>query len=147
VLLTLPDVRQAADHDCGEAAVRCLLEYHGITAAIRLATKPHGTDPIQIESALRRLGLGVTAGEMTVEDLRHYCDHNRPVIALVHWPTWEDSHWIVVRGVSRNTVYFHDVLAGTGKAPRSEFESAWHADGRVGAYRRWGICAWVGRPE
>lgn len=143
MLLTLPDVRQAADHDCGEAAVRCLLEFHGITAAVRLATRPHGTDPVQIESALRNMGFGVTAGEMSTDDLRHYCDRGRPVIALVHWPAGSDSHYVVVRGVSRNQVYYHDVLTGTGKTSRAEFDAAWHADGRVGTYRRWGVCPWV----
>jgi len=143
MLLTLPDIRQKDTHDCGEAAVRCVLEFHGITAAVRLATRPHGTDPVQIESAFRNLGLGVTAGEMSVDDLRHFCGLNRPVIALVHWPKWSDSHYIVVRGVSRNTVYFHDVLEGPGKTQKADFEAAWHADGRVGTYRRWGLSPWV----
>ena len=143
MLLSLPDVRQTAGHDCGEAAVKCVLEFHGIKAAVRLATPSHGTDPTQIEAALRNIGCGVMAGEMTVDDLRHFADCGRPVIALVHWPEGQDSHWIVIRGVSRGTVYFHDPIDGPSKCGARDFEAAWKASGRVGAYRRWGIAPWV----
>lgn len=143
MLLSLPDVRQTAGHDCGEAAVKCVLEFHGIKAAVRLATPSHGTDPTQIEAALRNIGCGVTAGEMTVDDLKHFADCGRPVIALVHWPEGQDSHYVICRGVSRGTVYFHDPIDGPSKCGVKDFEAAWKASGRVGAYRRWGIAPWV----
>ena len=142
MLLALSDIRQQSAHDCGEAATRVILAHQNITAAVRLATPQHGTDPTQIESALRRIGLLVTAGEMSIEDLRHYCDDSRPVIALVHWPTWEDSHFVCVRGVSRGRVYYHDVSDGPGKCSVNDWLAAWSAEGRVGTFRRWGIVAW-----
>jgi predicted double-glycine peptidase len=80
---------------------------------------------------------------MTVEDLQHFANSRRPVIALVHWPDGEDSHYLIVRGVSRGTVYFHDPIDGPSKASVRDFEAAWKASGRVGAYRRWGIAPWV----
>lgn len=144
MLLTLPDIRQQSEFDCGEAAVKCVLAYHKISAAVRLATPSHGTDPTQIEAALRNIGCGVVAGEMTVEDLWHFADVGRPVICLIHWPEGSDSHWVVTRGVSRGQVYYHDPIDGPSKASVKDFESAWKASGRVGAFRRWGIAPWVG---
>ena len=143
MLLTLPDIRQTNNHDCGEAAVRCVLGFHGIKAAVSLATEPHGTDPVQIESALRKIGMQVTAGEMSIDDLKHYCDTGRPVIALVHWPEGKDSHWIVVRGVSRSWVYYHDVESGSAKIKSADFDACWQADGRMCSFRRWGITPWL----
>ena len=143
MLLKVADIRQHAGHDCGEAAVRAVLAYHSVTAAVRIATETHGTDPVQIESALRKIGFGVTSGEMTVADLQHFCHQGRPVIALVHWPEWESSHFIVVRGVSRGFVHYQDVLTGPGKKSKAEFEAAWLAEGRICSFRRWGIAAWA----
>ncbi len=143
VLLTLPDVRQLHGHDCGEAAIKCVLGFHRVTAVVRLATPTHGTDPGHIEAALRNFGFGVTAGEMTVEDLKHYCDTFRPVICLVHWPTGSDSHFLTVRGVSRRTVYFNDPFDGPGKVSAAEFEAAWKGQGRVGMFNRWAIVPWM----
>ena len=143
MLLSLPDIRQNSSFDCGEAAVRTILAFHGIKAAVRLATTSHGTDPTQIEAAFRNIGMGVAAGEMTVADLAHFCNAGRPVVCLVHWKGAADSHYVCVRGVSRGWVYFHDVESGVGKCPVKEFESQWKADGRIGRYRRWGLCPWV----
>ncbi len=145
LLLSLPDIRQATGHDCGDAATAtaCLLAFHGLAANGRQATATHGTDPVQIEGRLRRLGLAVVAGTMAVDDLRHYCDSKRPVICLVHWPDGEDSHWIVARGVSRGWVYYHCPEEGLGKCRLSDFELAWRAEGRLADYKSWGITAWL----
>jgi ABC-type bacteriocin/lantibiotic exporter with double-glycine peptidase domain len=143
MLLGLPDTRQKHDHDCGEAAVRCILAYHGIRANVRMATPERGTAPEQIEATLKNIGMKVVSGEMSVADLRHFCDTLRPVVCCVHWPDDADSHWIVARGVSRGTVYYHDVADGPGKKSSAEFLTAWRAGGRAGVYRQWGICAWT----
>lgn len=121
----------------------CALAYHRIVAAIpRFATPQDGADPRQLEAALRRLHLHVLSGEMKVSDLKHFCNDGRPVICLVHWPADRDSHYVVVRGVSRGRVFFHDVEVGPGSCPLREWHRAWAADGRIETFRRWGIVAW-----
>jgi len=143
MILTVPDNRQQDGHDCGEAVIICVLGFHRVTASVRLATREYGTDPIQIESWFRNQSFRVVSGEMTVDDLRHYCDSKRPVIALVHWPEANDSHYVVVRGVSRGRIYFHDVETGPANMRSGDFEKAWKASGRIGTYRRWAICPWI----
>lgn len=142
VALKIPNIRQQSDYDCGEAAVRCVLAFHGIRAAVRLATPQHGTDPGQIESSLRNIGLGVVAGEMSVAMLKRFCTLKLPIITLVHWPGGEDSHYVVVSGVSKDHVYYHDVQGGEGECSISEWVQAWEAKGRLANYKQWGIVAW-----
>ncbi len=145
VLLTLPAEIQRSDHDCGDAALRCVAAFHGFSPSVvrRLATAERGTSPEQVEAELKRLGMRVISGEMDIADLKHYCDRQRPPIVVVHWPDSDDSHWIVCRGVSRNHVYYHDVADGLGKKSAAEFTEAWQAAGRVGVYRRWAVIGWV----
>lgn len=149
VKLYLPDERQRADHDCGDAALRCVAIHHQFDPKVirRQATEQRGTSPEQIEAECKRLGMRVVSGEMQVSDLMHYCDTKRPPIVLVHWPTEDDSHYVVVAGVSglssRSVVYYQDPLHGPCKKNASEFLTAWKAAGRVGPYRQWAIVGWV----
>ena len=144
MLLSLPDVRQTSGHTCGDAASLCALAFHGVSAVFRLANKQQGADPVSIESKFRQIKMKVVAGEMTVDDLRYYCNSGRPVICLVHWPDGQDSHYVCVAGVSRGHVHFQDPESGPGKCSIADFDSAWWANGRIGDYCRWGIAPWVG---
>jgi ABC-type bacteriocin/lantibiotic exporter with double-glycine peptidase domain len=127
VLLGLPPLIQSGEHDCGDTAARVVLQYHGIKANVRMATPERGTSPEQIEAAFKRIGMKVVSGEMGVADLRHFCDTLRPVICVVHWPDAADSHYLVIRGVSRGMIYFHDVADGPGRKNIAEFLTAWRA--------------------
>jgi ABC-type bacteriocin/lantibiotic exporter with double-glycine peptidase domain len=140
MLLALPMTMQNHAHDCGEAALRCVLSFYGIKAAVRLATPERGTTPEQLENAMKSIGLRVVSGEMNICDLKHFCDTGRPVLAVVHWPDEEDSHWICIRGVSRGMVYYQDPAEGSRKKPVKEFLNSWYAGGRVGPYKTWAIC-------
>jgi hypothetical protein len=142
MILNLPNEIQRALHDCGDAAVKCVLGHHRVVGAVSLSTPTDGTDPRQIEQAFRQLRMPCVSGEMSVADLRHFCDHSRPVICLVHWPRENDSHYVVARGVSRRWVYYHDVYHGPGKTREAEWLEAWRASGRMAeAFRHWGIAA------
>lgn len=143
MLLALPDVRQAQSWSCAEAAVRCVLGFHKIALAPRFSTPHDGADPRQVEAEFRRLGLRVTSGEMTTDDLRHFAAAGKPPVCLVHWFGDPCSHYVVVRGVSRG-VWFHDVDTGPGRVSESAFTEAWRADdGRMPhPFRSWGIVAW-----
>ncbi len=146
MLLNLPDLRQANGHDCGPAAVRCLLAFHNVHAPVPLACPLDGCDPRHIESHLReRIGLNVHAGQLTIADIRHLCDDGRPPILLVTWPG-DGSHYVIARGVSRGRVYIHDVDDGRKAIPEADFLVAWCAkDGRLSKpLRRWGIVGWPG---
>ena len=145
-LLDLPDTRQCHDHDCGEAAVRCLLAYLRVVAPAPSASPIDGLDPRLIENHLRdKVGLRVVSGNMGVEDLRHHASEGRPVLVLVHWPKDSASHWCVARGVSRGRVYYHDPDTGRASLPIPEFLSAWKAeDARMSRpFRQWAITCWV----
>ncbi len=145
-LLALPDLRMESDFDCGETALRVVVAFHRVVVpAVRVSLPRDGIDPLGLERAFRRLHFQVTSGEMTVADLRHFCQ-DRPPVVLVHWPDAPDSHWVVVRGVSRGHVYYHDTDTGPGRLPLAEWDAAWGAsDGRLPTgFRRWGICAWPG---
>ncbi len=144
MLLSLPPIFQQAGHDCGEAAVKCLLGYYGVTAATKFATPIDGADPRQLESALRRIGFHVLSGEMTAAMLGHFADEGHPVICLIT-PPGEDSHWTVSRGISRGRHYVHCVWDGPLSFSAAEWDAMWSAHGRLGErYTRWGLAAWPG---
>lgn len=144
MLLNLPPIFQTEPHRCGDAAAECILRFHRIHKTVRLASQTDGADPRVIETALRGLGLRVLSGEMEAWDLERFCNDRRPVIALVHWPGDASSHYVVVRGVSRGSVFVHDVEVGKRSARFDEWNEAWHAaDGRNSRpFRSWGIVAW-----
>lgn len=142
-VLSVPGVRQQAEYDCGDAAAMTVIGFHKVQSNFKLANSQQGTDPVSLETRLRNMGFEVLAGPARVEDLKHFSDTYRPVIVLVHWPDGLDSHYIVVRGVSRGYVYFFDPESGNGKLKADEFDKAWVAYGRIGVYRRWSIIAWT----
>lgn len=147
-LLTVPDERQSKAHNCGEAAVRCVLGFHAfapdVLNKVRISSPRDGVDPLAVERFLSTLGLRTLAGSMSLADLRHYCDTGRPPIALIHRPGEDESHYVVVRGFSRGAVWFHDVDTGSQKASGAEWQAWWAAgDGRRGhLFPSWGIVAW-----
>lgn len=135
-MLDLPDIRQRTDWDCGRAAVQCVLEYFGSHADTRrLLTNPiDGTDPRAIEALLRQAGHCVVAGEMTLEDLRHFTRSRRPVIAVVN------GHYVVVAGVERLKVGYHDPLSGFMRCKMGDFLGWWKEADRLGVtYNQFGI--------
>jgi len=143
-MISLPDERQKGDHDCGEAAVACVLKYFDVpTAKKKFATLQDGADPRQLEAALRLSGLNVLAGEMSVSDLKHFCNTNRPVICLVCWEPESVSHYVVVKGVKHNKVFVHDVQIGHAHATLIKWNRMWKTTGRLNeVFRCWGIAAW-----
>ncbi len=143
VLLTLEDIRQSAPFNCGEAAVRTLLSWESIKAPAKFACQIDGTDPRTLESALRRIGLRVTSGEMSIDDLKHHATNERVVLCLVTMEA--ESHWVCSRGVSRGRIYYQCPWDGPGVMSAAEWLAGWHSpDGRGGMpYRRWGIAAWA----
>lgn len=146
-MIDLPDVRQQGEHDCGPTAVRVLLR------AIKKRPARHqwagllcdpvdGTDPRNIETWLRSMGLRVLSGSMTLEDLGRITQTKRPVICLVT-PSHGIGHYVVVGGVSSEKIWFQDPSAGPTCIRVREWASLWREVDRLGAsYPCWGIAAW-----
>jgi len=143
-MLELPDERQKGDHDCGEAAVACVLKYFNASIAKKkFATLQDGADPRQLEAALRLSGFNVLAGEMSVEELKHFIKTNRPVICLIKWENDAESHYAIVKGIEHKKVFIHDVQSGHVTVSLSKWQRMWLATGRMNeVFKRWGIVAW-----
>jgi ABC-type bacteriocin/lantibiotic exporter with double-glycine peptidase domain len=75
---------------------------------------------------------------MTLDDLRHHHRLGRPVVCLVRIDG--GGHWVVVRGVTRSRVHFHDPADGRQSLPFAEWESRWIDTDRAGTvFRQHGI--------
>ena len=141
-LLTLPDVRQTAGHDCGEAAAKCVLEVYQVVAKPKFATPIDGSDPRTLESWFRRLGFHVLSGEMTLDILKAICQQMRPVICLIT-PEGSDSHYVTVKRVSRRGVYFQCPWDGPSSMSEADWLESWTAVDRCGTrYSRWALACW-----
>ena len=140
-LLDTPDVRQRGDFDCGAAAVETVLRVLGVraTAAVVLADAVDGLHPATIEAALRRAGVPVQSGTMTVADLKHHTALGRPVLCPV---ALHGGHWVVVRGARRDRVFFHCPVDGRLSAAADAWDVVWRDSTRSGhPFDRWGIAA------
>jgi hypothetical protein len=101
------------------------------------ATPIDGTDPRTIESFCRSIGLRVVSGEMSVDDLKHFTAHDRPVIAVL------SGHYVVVCGVKRGVVIYHDPAHGLASSSSKAFVERWRDMDRLGAvYNQFGVCVW-----
>ena len=137
-ILSIPDVRQTADHDCGDAACSAVLRFHGLTGR-RVATLVDGTDPRTLEAVFWRSGLAVQSGRMDVLDLRHHTRRGRPVVCLVTSDAG-GGHWVVVAGVARGSVHYHDPTHGTKRERSAKFAERWRDTDRLGhVFAGWGV--------
>jgi ABC-type bacteriocin/lantibiotic exporter with double-glycine peptidase domain len=144
-MITLSDMRQKEEYDCGIVAVKILLRALGkrltTEGLISLSASPmDGTDPRAIESLLRKLGLHVLSGEMTWNDLI-YCTQTRPVICLI---TLDNvGHWVVASGIKDGRMHYQDPSEGPCSLGKKKWHDVWRDIDRLGAvYRQWGIAAW-----
>lgn len=144
--MELPDLRQKNSYDCGMIACRIVLRVlrRRLTRDLagRLNTNPiDGTDPRAIESTLRHMGLGVIAGEMTIDDLRLQSQLGRPVICLV--TRSGVGHYIVSAGVDCGRIKYQCPADGPCTISRSKFILSWRDVDRLGAtYHQFGMAVW-----
>jgi predicted double-glycine peptidase len=145
-LLPVPLVSQARPWSCGAAALMAALLYFGvyddpesILDAELGVTPEEGTRVDSIVAGARRYGLQADARlGLTLEDLdRGLARGDVVIVALQAWPTkavkdwrtnWEDGHYVVVVGLSRDRVYVMDPSVRTGYAylRRDQFLARWH---------------------
>jgi predicted double-glycine peptidase len=145
-LLPVPLVSQARPWSCGAAALMSALVYFGVyddpesTLDAALGVTPEaGTRVDSIVAVARRYGLQADARVgLTLDDLESGVSRGDVVIvALQAWATrmvsdwrtdWEDGHYVVVVGLSRDRVYVMDpsVRTGYGYLTRDQFVQRWH---------------------
>jgi predicted double-glycine peptidase len=145
-LLPVPLVSQARPWSCGAAALMAALLYFGVyddpesTLDAALGVTPEeGTRVDRIVAEARRYGLQADARVgLTLEDLDRGLSRGDVVlVALQAWATkavtdwrtnWEDGHYVVVVGLSRDRVYVMDPSVRTGYAylTRAQFLARWH---------------------
>lgn len=140
VLLSIPDIRQATDYDCGAAAVDAVAEFCGLRkrGPAALANPVQGMAPDTVEAVLRSLGLTILSGTMRTEDLRHLTRTGRPVLCPI--TVGREGHWVVVCGVERGKVYYHCPTHGAQTMAEREWLESWVSDTSKGySFARWGI--------
>lgn len=145
MILTLPDIRQRYQHDCGDAVSACVAQFHGLQPPPRASDSMSGTDPRTVAAVLRGLNLGVLSGTATLDDLRRWCSEKRPPIAVIHWPGSLWSHYVVIAGVQRNRIHIQCPTDGPGVYRVPEFLAAWKASD-VPGFDPWLNWAIVGTP-
>jgi ABC-type bacteriocin/lantibiotic exporter with double-glycine peptidase domain len=143
-LLSLPLVRQSADHDCGLAVFRAVAEYWQVGSRRPPYPSPlNGTHPDNLEPAFQGAGFAVVSGNMTVPALAAMARLGWPVCCLIK----QDGvgHWVVSRGVQRGRVYVMDPGDGKNRSyPESEFVSRWHDSyRRANVFERYGLAVWL----
>lgn len=141
-MLEIPDCRQRDEHSCGVACVEAVAEFHGLRVprnSPKWANSVQGTAPDTVAAALRSLGLSVLAGgPLEVGTLKALVAAGWPVLCPV--TRAGHGHWVVVRGVSRGRVHFHDPTDGPASEPVASWEGQWADTTDTGqAFVRWGI--------
>jgi predicted double-glycine peptidase len=154
-LLPIPLVSQARPWSCGAAALMAALLYFGvyddpesILDAELGVTPEEGTRVESIVAEARRYGLQADARVgLTFDDLERGLSRGDVVIvavqawsttAVTDWRTnWEDGHYVVLVGLSRDRVYVMDpsVRTGYGYLTRDQFLARWHDYDLEGGHR------------
>jgi predicted double-glycine peptidase len=169
-LLPVPLISQAHPWSCGAAALMATLVYFGVfdEAESRLddelgADPKDGTRVTSIVAEAKHYGLQAEARTgLTLDDLgRELSRGSVVIVAIQAWPDgkvtdwrtdWEDGHYVVVVGLSRDRVFVMDPSVRTGYAylRRQDFVARWHdyelEAGRKVIFDRLGIVIRGSRP-
>jgi HK97 family phage portal protein len=159
-LLSVPDVRQSEDFDCGAAATRAVAQFFGVDDAeseaefiADLGTTPaDGTRPDRIIGYFNARGLVTTAAQnLTLDDLARFFRAGQPVICCIQrYGTDEEAaadeagHYVVVTGIGLGQVFQQDPSAGPVMTAADDWLENWHdsdvlEDGEVVKWVRYGI--------
>jgi hypothetical protein len=138
VVLSVPDIRQGDTFDCGRACAKAVCLWWDVPfRGGPTCGEFDGTHPATMDGFFRVAGLSVLSGNMALEDLRHHVRLGRPVCCAVA------GHWVVVGGVERGKVHYHDPQEGPCKKKAPEFLTWWRDQDRFGTpYQQFGIATW-----
>ena len=162
-LLPFPALRQSTPWSCGAAAVQMVLAYYGKDVredklrSLAGTTPKCGTTITGMQRVLRRHTLRLTAGHMTVPDVKRFIDRKIPVIILlqawttkkrINWQTdWSDGHYAVAIGYDARRIMFADPASLYRTAlTYQELDKRWHdIDAGKTHYDHFGIAVY-GKP-
>jgi predicted double-glycine peptidase len=126
-------VRQQFDFSCGSAALATLLTYHynrptdEMTAFRYMYERGDqqkiaqaGFSLLDMKGYIAQLGLDADGYQSELDTLK---DAGIPAIALINYRGYR--HFVVVKGVRRDSVLLGDPALGTRLVPRGEFEASW----------------------
>ncbi len=146
-MISLPDLRQSGDHDCGLVAVQVVLRHikrrpKASHFQILNCTSLDGTDPRSIEAFFRSIGCHVLAGSMQWDDLKAFTLTDRAIICLTT-PAHGIGHYVVVAGIDTSTIHYQCSTEGPCRSGKRTWMKSWHEVDRLGAvYHQWAICVW-----
>ena len=134
--LPVPHHRQQGVADCLATCARMVLEYLGVSITYSrilqlLGTTPYGT-PGRHRLALQSLGVDVSYGSASLEEVRAHIRQGRPCIALVrtseipYW-TFSTDHAVVVIGYDETHLLVNDphFEQAPQRIPADDFVLAW----------------------
>ena len=126
-------VRQQFDFSCGSAALATLLTYHYNRPTDEMTAFRYmyerGDQPkiaqagfslLDMKGYIAQLGLDADGYQSELDTLK---DAGIPAIALINYRGYR--HFVVVKGVRRDSVLLGDPALGTRLVARDEFEASW----------------------
>jgi predicted double-glycine peptidase len=137
--------KQIYDYDCGAQALQTVMNYYGVEVngddlIQALGTTEAGTPPQSIISVAQSHGFEIKSGtQWSLNQVKQYVDAGTPVIVLLQaWADrymtlddwrrdWDDGHYAIVIGVSKDVLLFEDpaTIRRTWLRER-EFLARWH---------------------
>jgi ABC-type bacteriocin/lantibiotic exporter with double-glycine peptidase domain len=138
-LLKIPDVRQDKAHNCAHACIAAVCDYWNKARPRRdLSNAVQGMAPETVESVLRSLGFLVARGDMFIPLLQGFVRSGVPVLCPITREA--EGHWVVVNGVARNRVYYHDPIDGQRSVSFVTWNDVWRDSSDAGRpYQAWGV--------
>lgn len=145
-MINIKPIAQKTGYDCGQAVAKAIIYHYGMrwprNETPGWPCPIDGTDPRTLEAFFRAMNLYVTAGEMSLADLKHHGKMGRCVVCLIR--AHDVGHWVISCGIQRRAVYVCD--PNIGKVKRHDpgsFLQSWNDTARDGtSYRQWGIAVW-----
>lgn len=130
-----PFVKQRDAMQCGVAALAMVCRHFGYPCTLQQLEQichptREGVSLKGIADAARELGLETQAGKLTVEALRQ-----APMPSILHW---NQNHFVVLYGISRNGRRFRiaDPAKGKTTCSRREFLRGWLGESQEGGERK-----------
>lgn len=139
MILTIPDIRQRDDYDCGWACTDAILRFYGQRerGPAELANRVQGMAAETVEAVFRSLNFRLMSGTMDVDTIRDLTRRGRPVMCAITLNG--ESHWVVAAGVERGKVHYQDPWHGPLRASAEWFTERWKHP-KWDEYKRWAIC-------
>ncbi|MFA5106956.1 MAG: cysteine peptidase family C39 domain-containing protein [Patescibacteria group bacterium] len=141
-IITLPQLHQTYDYDCGAKALQAVLVYYGIEVREDYIIKSAGTskDGTSIRGIIKVAqshGLKTDSRQMTINDIKGYIQKKIPVIIVlqawaekkkVNWENdWIDGHYVVAVGYTNDRILFEDPYSFVRTYLKyDELEKRWH---------------------